>query len=139
MMSRLFVLGLTAAALVGACGSPTGIESLTVSVREIAFTTDEARTSWPGTPTVLGGDPLRVRGTALVGCGSARGTAVRRGDIVHVDISAVNTEQFCLGIRPAWQPFEASVTGLPAGSYRVRVTVVGYDGRAEWRVATGSQ
>lgn len=123
-------------ALLSACSSPTGIEPLTVTFSEVVFATQEQRTGWPGTPTVLGGESLRVRGTAFVGCGSAVGTARRRGDIVAVEIGAVASDRPCLmDLLSAWQPFEATVNRLAAGTYRVRVTVVGHDGRAEWSVS----
>jgi hypothetical protein len=123
-----------AIALLGACSSPTGIEALPVTLREVVLASDEERTAWPGTPTVLGGEGVRVRGTAFIGCGRAVATARRHGDIVAVDIAAVDTDRFCPASLSAWQPFEATVTGLATGTYRVRVTVVGHDGRAEWSV-----
>ena len=114
------------------CSSPTATDPLVVSLRPLILATDVERAAWPGTPTVLGGGTIRVRGTAYVGCGRAR--AERRGDFVGIAISAVDTDRPCPANISAWRPFEAEVSGLPPASYRVRATVVGHEGHATWRV-----
>lgn len=118
-----------------ACDSPTAPESLAVTARTVALTSDAERRAWPFTPTVGGGPTVVVRGMALITCARPVGTATRRGNLVELHIAADPAITICPAVFAAWQHFEATVIGLPPASYRVRVTVVGHVGRAEWVVS----
>lgn len=120
--------------LVAACGSPTGVDSVTVSLRTIPFATEEELQQWPATPTIEGGESVIVRGRAFVGCGRPEAAAWLRYRIVGLAIRAVDTDRMCLGIVASWVPFEATVSGLAPGTYRVRVGTAGLSERIEGTV-----
>ena len=117
--------------LVVACSSPTDVGSLTVSLRTFAFATQEERDQWLSSPTIEGGESLVVRGMAFVGCGRPEAGAQRRDNVVGVEVRAVDTDNFCLGIVPGWLPVEVTVSGLAPGAYRVRVGMAGLPEREE--------
>ena len=110
-----------------ACSSPTDVDPLAVTVRPLAFTTHEERLQWPRTPSVEGGQVVVVRGQAFVGCGGAAARARRLRDIVSVEITAADADRFCQANLDPWVPFEATLTGLAPGRYRVRVAAAGFD------------
>lgn len=120
--------------LLASCASPTAVEPLSVSIRRITFTTAEEAAAWPARPQVLGGENVLVRGRAYPGCGTARATAVGRGDLVGVEIF-VDDDRVCPAVIGSWMPFEATVSGLTPARYRVRVVVAGIEARVEDTVA----
>jgi hypothetical protein len=122
---------LVAGLLLAGCASPTGVDPLSISLRHPILTTTAEIVAWPGRPNVLGGQALQVRGTAFTGCGRAHATARRWGDVVGIEITAVDTDRICPASVALWVPFEATVSGLAPGTYRVRVAVAGHDGRTE--------
>lgn len=117
--------------LLAGCSPPTDVDPLTVSLRTIAFATQEELAQWPSSPTVDGGESLIVRGLAYVGCGRPEAEVRRRDNVVGVDIRAVDTDRICLGIFAAWIPVEVTVSGLAPGVYRVRVGMAGLSDRTE--------
>jgi hypothetical protein len=121
------------AALVG-CDSPTGPETLAVNARTVELASEAEQRAWPSTPTVQGGPSVIVRGTALVTCARPLGTATRRGNLIELHVGGDPAQTICLANIAGWQPVEATIVGLATGSYRVRVTMVGHVGRAEWVV-----
>jgi len=122
-----------AAALAG-CDSPTSPETLVVTVRNVALSSEAERILWPFTPTMHGGPSIVVRATALITCARPIGTAARRGNLIELHIAGDPATTACLANVAAWQPVEATILGLAPGSYRVRTTVVGHEGHAEWVV-----
>ena len=124
-------LGLLVGLLLAACSPPTDVDRLAVSLRTIAFATQEQLAQWRSLPMIEGGETLVVRGEALVGCGRPEPHVLRRDDVVGVEIRAVNTNRICLGIVAAWVPVEATVSGLAPGAYRVRVGIAGLSERTE--------
>jgi hypothetical protein len=125
---------ITRALLMGAllsCSSPTDVDPLVASLRPVSFATVEEWLQWPSTPTVDGGEALVVRGRAFVGCGRAEARAQRWENVVGLEIRALETNRVCPAGGSPWMPFEATVTGLVPGTYRVRVRVAGIDGHTE--------
>ena len=114
-----------------ACSSPTDVDPLAVALRPIALMTHEEWLQWPSTPRIDGGQAIVVRGRAFVGCGRPEARAQRYQNVVGVEITAVETDRICLAVANAWVPFEAAVSGLAPGTYRVRVRVAGMQGRTE--------
>lgn len=115
-------------ASLSACSSPTDVDALGVSLRPLSY---EEWLQWPSTLTIAGGEALVVRGRAFVGCGRPDAIVQRRATVVGVEIRAVHTDAPCMAVIPSWAPFEATVTGLAPGTYRIRVGVVGFDKRTE--------
>lgn len=124
-------LGLLAGLLLAACSPPTGVDRLAVSLRTIAFATQEQLAQWRSLPTIEGGETLVVRGEAFVGCGRAEAHVLRRDKVVGVEVRAVETNRMCLGVVAAWVPIEATVSGLAPGTYRVRLGIAGLSERTE--------
>ena len=121
------------AALAG-CDSPTGPETLAVNARTVELASEAEQRAWPSTPTVQGGPSVIVRGMALITCARPIGTATRRANLIELHVAGDPAQTICLANIAGWQPVEASIVGLASGSYRVRVTMVGHVGRAEWVV-----
>lgn len=117
--------------LLAACSPPTDVGPLAVSLRTIAFATQEQLTEWRSLPTIEGGETLVIRGEAFVGCGRPEPRVLQRDNVVGVEIRAVDTNRICLGIVAAWVPVEATVSGLAPGAYRVRVGIAGLSERTE--------
>ena len=122
-------------ALLTACSSSTDVDAIAVSLTPLSFLTQEEWLQWPATPTIAGGEALVVRGTTFVGCGTAAARVQRRENVVGVEIRAVNTDRVCLASLAAWIPYEAVVTGLGPGTYRVRVSAAG---RNQWTEGTAT-
>ena len=122
------------AALVAACSTPTDVNPATIVLHEVTLRTAEEWRAWPGSPEIEGGQTVRVRGTAFTGCADASAHVRRRGDVVGIEITAINTQRICNAAVAMWEPFDATVSGLPPGSYRVRVAAAGLRTIAEARV-----
>ena len=122
------------AALAG-CDSPTGPETLAVNARTVELASDAEQRAWPSTPTVQGGPSVIVRGMALITCARPIGTATRRANLIELHVAGDPAQTICPANIAGWQPVEASIVGLASGSYRIRVTMVGHVGRAEWVVS----
>jgi hypothetical protein len=75
-----------------------------------------------------------VRGTALITCARPIGTATRRANLIELHLAGDPAQTICLANIAGWQPVEATIVDLAPGSYRLRVTMVGHIGRAEWVV-----
>jgi hypothetical protein len=116
------------------CGSPTGPETLTVHARTVDFVSEAEQRAWPSTPTVQGGPGVIVRGMAFITCARPIGTATRHAHLIELHVAGDPAQTICPAIVAGWQPVEATIVGLAPGSYRVRVTMVGHIGRAEWLV-----
>lgn len=126
---------LVAGVLLAGCASPTGIEPLSISLSHPILRTTAEIQAWPHRPAVVGGEDLQVRGTAYTGCARAQATARRRGDVVGIEVTAIDTDRICPANVGPWVPFEATVSGLAPGTYRVRVAVAGHDA---WTEATAA-
>lgn len=117
-----------------ACESPTAVEPVSATARTVTLSSEAERSAWPVTPTVQGGPNILVRTTAMISCARPIASAVRRANVIEVHIAGDPPTSICLAVVAGWQPVEATILGLSAGTYRVRVTAVGHVGRADWRV-----
>lgn len=118
----------------GGCNSATAPEPLAVEIEAVSLRTEAEFRAWPFTPTISGGRTIVVRGTALAGCGTLAGTASRAGQIINVEITAPGADRPCIASLSGSPPFRATISGLRAGTYRVRAATVGHHGRAEFEV-----
>lgn len=125
---------LVVSAVLAGCDSPTGPEALAVNVRTVTLASEAEQRAWPSTPTVQGGPSVIVRGMALITCARPIGTATRRGNLIELHVAGDPAQTICPAHVAGWQPVEATIVGLASGGYRVRVTMVGHVGRAEWVV-----
>ncbi len=78
--------------------------------------------NWPERPNVFGGRTVLIRGAMVSPCGAVVSRAALVGRTVTVQITSVDDSRSCAAAR-FLQPFEAEVTGLPAGAYRIRTVI----------------
>ena len=128
---------LIAALPLAACSSPTDVDPLSVSLRTIAFATQEELEQWPSSPVVQGGERLIVRGRAFVGCGRPEAEVRRWGSVVGLQVKAVDTDRICLGIMATWVAVEATVSVHEPGAYLVREGLEGLSDRPEGTATIG--
>jgi len=138
MSGRPASSSLLAGVLLAACGSPTDVDPLTISLRTVTFATQAERAAWPPSPTIEDGEALVVRGWAFPGCGRPEAHVQRRDNVVGVEIRAVDTDRLCLAIIHS-SPVEATVSGLAPGVYRVRLGMVGHPQRVEGTATIAAQ
>jgi hypothetical protein len=112
--------------LCAACADGTGPSAVRTELRIHSSLIDGPPPGWPTTVQVTGGYALNVRTIAAFGCGDPDVRVRRVLATLDVEFRARpgTADRVCPAVY-APLAVEAIVSGLPAGSYSVRVTVPG--------------
>ena len=136
---RARTVALVAALCLGAgCRDATAPDPIPVML-DFPVLTEAELALWPTTPSVEGGRAITVRATAFFGCGEPEAVATRIGSVLQVTarIRPGTENDVCAAVIALWRPIRVAVDALPPGEYRVRATVAGHSGVAEFRTTLG--